>query len=281
MTYRLASQTSGFNGERRILDSPSILGTEPREDRMFTLKGKVSSLEVSDGSVDPLQGLQQRVYGEGMNQVIDSFGVSSLGEKRVPVQHFGCLIGERVVVGTFPAVGFKNGDAVKAVVTNLDGEGVFAHALMTTANGRLWLPHSVSKGTHASLIGAAKVALVAAFAVWLCVLLAMLATAPRGGVFVPALLAALALLALGAAALFLVNRASPEGAYTDKILSKLGFRNPKMVNLKPFSERAQRLRVREQDGSPHVYDLWAALAKYGAVKKRVAVVKDEAKDDAE
>lgn len=274
MTYRLASQTSGFNGERRSPDSPSLLANEPRESRMFTLKGKVSSLEVSDGSVDPLQGFQQRVYGEGMDTVIDNFGVTAPGDKRVAVQHFGCLIGERVVVGTFPVVGFKNGDAVKAVVTNLDGEGVFAHALMTTADGRLWLPHSVSKGSHASLIGVAKVALVACFAAWLCALMAMLAAAPRSGVFVPATLAALAIFGLGALGVFMINRGSAEGGYTDKILTMLGFSNPKMVNLKPFSERAQRMKVRERDGSPHVYYLWPALAKYGAVKKRIAAVKN-------
>lgn len=276
MTYRLASQTSGFNGERRSLDTPSLLANEPREDRMFTLKGKVSSLEVSDGSVDPLQGFQQRVYGEGMNAVIDNFGVSAPGDKRVAVQHFGCLIGERVVVGTFPTVGFKNGDAVKAVVTNLDGEGVFAHAIMTVADGRLWLPHSVSKGTHASLIGAAKFALVAAFVAWVCVLAMLLASSPKGGVFVPATLAALALLGLGALGIYFLNRSSPEGAYADKIFTMLRFSNPKIVNLKRFSERARRARERERDGSPHVYHLWPALVKYGAIKKSTAAVEGEA-----
>jgi hypothetical protein len=227
---------------------------------MFTLKGKVASLKISDGSVDPQQGQ----FGQGMTTPVENTPY----DKLVAVQHFSCSIGGRAVSGTFPAVGFKNGDAVKAVVTSLDGVGVFAHAVMTTANGRLWLPYSVCKGTHAALIDTAKTALVASFIAWVCVLILMLQAAPKDGVFVPAALAAPAILALGALGVFLFNLATPKGAYADRILTMLGFSNPRMVNLAPFSDRARRRKMRELDGSPHVYHLWPALALYGAVKRR-------------
>lgn len=260
MTNRLASQTSGFNGERRTADIPLAPRDEPRAQRMFTLKGKVASLKISDGSVDP----QQDQSAPDMTML----ACSTPYDKLVAVQHFSCSIGGRAVSGTFPAVGFKNGDAVKAVVTSLDGAGVFAHAVMTSADGRLWLPYSVCKGTHATLIDTAKVALVASFIAWICVLILMLQAAPKGGVFVPAALAAPIILALGALGVFLFNRAAPKGAYADRILTMLGFRNPKMVDLAPFSERARRRKMRAADGSPHVYHLWPALTLYGTVKKR-------------
>jgi hypothetical protein len=260
MTNRLVSQTSGFNGERRTADTPLAAQDEPRAQRMFTLKGKVSSLKISDGSVDP----QQVLYGPGIATLVDSTPY----DKRIAVQHFICNIGGRAVTGTFPAVGFKNGDAVKVVVTGLDGVGVVAHAVMTTANGRLWLPHSVCKGTQAALIGTAKMALVASFIAWVCVLILMLQAAPKGGVFAYAALAAPLILALGALGVLLFNRATPQGAYADKILTMLGFSKPKMVDLAPFSERARNRKMREADGSPHVFHLWPALAAYGAVKRR-------------
>jgi len=270
MTYRLASQTSGFNGDRRAPEPPFDQQKVPREERMFTVKGKVSSLEISDGSVDPMQGYQRRQHGDGDAMLVDTFGTSKSYDKRVAVQHFGCHIGERVVVGTFPTVGFRNGDAVKAVVTNLDGEGVLAHAIMNSANGRLWLPHAVSKGTHASLVALARLAALAAALAWCAALLAMLASPPAIGLAAAATLAAAVILVCACAAVWLIHRASPADPYADKILTMLGFSNPQKVNLAPFSERARARRAGgiARHGSPHVFDLWAALAAHGAVKLR-------------
>lgn len=270
MTYRLASQTSGFNGDRRAPEPPFAQQEVPREERMFTVKGKVSSLEISDGSVDPMQGYQRRQYGDGDVMLVDTFSTGKSYDKRVAVQHFGCHIGERVVVGTFPTVGFKNGDAVKAVVTNMDGEGVFAHAVMNSANGRLWLPHAVSKGTHASLVALAKLAALAAALAWCGALLAMLASPPAIGLAAGAALAAALILVCAGAAVWFIHRASPADPYADKILTMLGFSDPHKVNLTPFSERARARRASgiKWQGSPHVFDLWAALAAHGAVKLR-------------
>jgi hypothetical protein len=268
MTYRLASQTSGFNGDRRAPEPPFDQQKVPREERMFTVKGKVSSLEISDGSVDPMHGYQRRQYGDADIMQIDTFGTQKSYTKRLAVQHFGCHIGERVVVGTFPAVGFKNGDAVKAVVTNLDGEGVLAHAVMNSANGRLWLPHAVTKGTHAALAAQAKVAALVAALAWLGALVALLASPPAMGVAAAAALAAVAILACAGAALFFMQRANPADPYADKILTMLGFSNPEKVDLVPFSEHARNPNALERRGSPHVYDLWAALAAHGSIKLR-------------
>lgn len=254
MTNNLASQTSGFNGERRTADLPPAPQNEPRTLHMFTLKGSVSSLKISDASVDPHQGMP----GIG-NAAPES---ATPYDRRIAVQHFSCTIGGRAVTGTFPTVGFRNGDTVKAVVTSFDGINVFAHAVMKTANGRLWLPHGVSKGTHAALIGAAKTALVASFIAWVCALILILQAAPKGGVFVPSALAALAILGVGALGIFLFNRANAQGAYADKILTMLGFSNPRMIDLTPYSDRA-----RNRSGSVHVFELWPALAAYGTVNK--------------
>lgn len=274
MTYRLASQTSGFNGDRRAPEPPFDQQKVPREERMFTVKGKVSSLEISDGSVDPMHGYQRRQYGDADIMQIDTFGAKKSYHKRVAVQHFGCHIGERVVVGTFPAVGFKNGDAVKAVVTNLDGDGVLAHAVMNSANGRLWLPHAVNKGTHAALVALAKRAALVAVLAWLIALLAMLASPPAMGMAAAAALAAVAVAACAAVALFFMQRASPADPYADKILTMLGFSHPHKVDLVPFSEHALNPNAIERRGSPHVYDLWAALAAHGSVKLRRAAAGD-------
>jgi hypothetical protein len=265
MTYRLASQTSGFNGERRTQDAALAPRSEPRADRMFTLKGKVAALEISDGSSDRLPGFQDRRLGDAIGAP-----ATPRHDQRIALQHFCCYIGDRVVVGTFPNVGFKDGDAVKAVVTNLDGDGVFAHAVMTTANGKLWLPHSVCKGTHAALVDLAKKAALVAAASWVCALLVMLAWPPESGVLAAASIAGLGILAFCALGVFFINRASPDGPYADKILTMLGFRNPKIVNLTPFSERARGLNSFDHAGSLHVYELWPALARYGAVKRKKA-----------
>jgi hypothetical protein len=139
---------------------------------------------------------------------------------------------------------------------------------MTAADGRLWLPHSVCRGSYATLIESARIAAAAAGLAWIAVLVVLLAAPPRVGVFAAASFAALGIVATGAAAVFLVNHGRPEGPYADKIMTMLGFKNPKMVNLAPFSERARA--VFEQGGSPHVYHLWPALEKYGVLRRRGA-----------
>ncbi|MES2317997.1 MAG: hypothetical protein V4631_10945 [Pseudomonadota bacterium] len=219
---------------------------------MFTLKGKVLALEITDAGVAPLHGFDRRVYREEIASLAESFAPA---DQHIAVRHFGCYIGERVVVGSFPFVGFKEGDAVKAVVTNLDGQGVFAHAVMTVADGRIWLPPAARMGSRASLIALIKKAAKASLLVWLGVLIAMLPFMPRDGMLRAASLAALAILACGILGVLIIRRGSQDGLYADKILTMLGFLDPPRVDLTAFSA-----------GPRDVYHLWPALEKYGAVK---------------
>lgn len=52
--------------------------------------------------------------------------------------------------------------------------------------------------------------------------------------------------------------------YLEEVLKILGFSNPRIVDLEPFSEIALKLRPSAESRSKSVYDVRAALDSYGA-----------------
>ncbi|GEM_PF-2370224 len=239
------------------------------DESMFVLSGTVATLYVTDGTVNLLKGMQGKMAATGMGAAIEGMSGSVANSAMMAmydgehVQHFGCYIGRQMVIGTFENVGFKEGDEVRIVATRLDDRVVFAHALVRPTDGLLWMPFSISKGRWeiakwiAKLmlgIGLAGIAFfcllqffIAAFKSHLDLLLEMIPI----------------MIAVGGLIGFLTYRSSMgDGLYAERIMKALGFRNPKVVNLSPFSQ--MRLGI---GGSYQVYDLRRALKAYGSLSK--------------
>jgi len=256
-------------------DTSTVLKPEEKvalsrsEDRMFALSGKVATLYVTDGTVNLLQGMQNKMAATGMAAAVQgmSGGVANAamvamydGEN---VQHFGCYLGEQMVIGTFESIDFKEGEEIKAVVTQLDEKVAFAHAVVRPSDGLLWMPFSVSKGRWKI----ARWFFIACLWLWLFALLLFsvfhfFASWPGGYASMlltlgPAIVGISLVIAGGACWSSL-----DDGKYAERIMKVLGFKKPSIVNLSPFS--VARLRR----GSSHqVYELRRALKAYGSVSK--------------
>jgi hypothetical protein len=183
------------------------------------------------------------------------------------VQHFGCYVGDQMVIGSFPEVGFKEAQEVKAVVTRLDEHVVFAHAVVRPSDAKLWMPHSVSKGRYAIALWIAKLMGWIALGGWIFQMIFFVFHPPRGGWLNEVLIYAGGMVATSALIGYLAYRSSPEGRYAERILKTLGFKNPKIVNLSPYCERTLRQNADGSSGSIQVYDLRAALKAYGVPSK--------------
>lgn len=182
---------------------------------------------------------------------------------KVNVQHFGCYVGEQMVIGTFESIAFKEGDEVKAVATHLDDNVVFAHALVRPSDGLLWMPFSISKGRWKI---AQWIAVASLFVALLGILLFgifHLINPVKGGYL--SFLVELSPYFIGVSLSICggVHWSSLDDArYAERILKSIGFKNPKIVNLSPFSQA--RLGI----GSSYmVYDLRRALKAYGSLSK--------------
>lgn len=249
------------------------------DDNMFVVGGAVSTLYITDGTVNLLQGMQSKMAAAGLGSAMADMagGVANAAMVAMyegeSVQHFGCYIGEQMVIGSFPGVGFKEGEEVKAVVTRLDERVVFAHAVVRTTDARLWMPHSVDKGRYAIAIWIAKLMGWISLAGWSCQMVYFLFNPPKGGFFEEAWIFAAGFVSLSLAAVFFVTRSSPEGPYAERIFKVLGFKKPKIVNLSPFCEQSLGIKTYHQGGSIQIYDLRAALKAYGSLSKTTSVNK--------
>jgi len=243
------------------------------DDKMFIVGGTVSTLYVTDGTVNLLQGMQSKMAAAGLGSAMADMPGSVANAAMVAmyegeyVQHFGCYIGEQMVIGSFPGVGFKEGEEVKAVVTRLDERVVFAHAVVRTTDARLWMPHSIDKGRYAIAIWLAK--LVG----WMSIVCSVF-TMPLsyfhpvfGGFFETVLSLFGGVACVGFVLGYLTYRSSPEGPYAERIFKVLGFKRPKIVNLSPFCEQSLGIKTYHQGGSIQVYDLRAALKAYGSLSQ--------------
>jgi hypothetical protein len=241
-------------------------------DRMLVISGVVTTMYVTDGTLNLLEGMQKKMLATGLGSAVQglSGGVANAsmiamyeGEN---VQHFGCYIGEQMVIGTFENIGFKEGEEVKLIVTPLDSHVVRAHAVLRPKDAMLWLPFSINKGRW----GVAKWCLIAClgFAIFMSIFFAIfnLFSPWDGGYismlieFFPYFIAVSAFIAGGA-----YYSSRHDAHYAERLFKILGFKDPWKVNIAPYSQA----RLGTGD-SYQVYHLRKALAAYDSLPKPVA-----------
>lgn len=239
------------------------------EQHMFVLSGQVSTLYVTDGTVNLLKGMQSKMLATGMGAAVQGMAGSVANSAMIAmydgeyVQHFGCYIGEQMVIGTFESIEFSDGDEIKVVATRLDDKVAFAHAVVRPSDGLLWMPHSINKGRWkvAEWIAKMLFGIAAGGLAFLCVL----------QIFIQAFESYVSLILVMGSGLLLTGGFIGGGAfwsslddakYAERILKVLGFKNPKLVNLSPFSVASL-----QGDGSYQIYDLRKALKAYGSLSK--------------
>lgn len=230
---------------------------------MFILRGKVSTLYITDGTLNLLDGLQEKMLATGMASVVSNMAGSVAVSAMVgmydgeDVQHFGCHVGDRMIIGTFQSVDFQEGDEVHVVASPIDERVSFAHAVVRFSDGLVWMPYAIAKGRWkvarwlfiACIIETLFIASICGIAhlifdeiTWSILLKfspiqVVLCAFVGGGAFWSSL---------------------DDAKYAEEIMWRLGFKRPKSVNLSPFS--TARLGV----GSSYMtYDLRKALKFYG------------------
>jgi len=239
---------------------------------MQVIGGKIHLLTKTEGRLNLLAGIQQKagLAGAGLalgGQAGAAANAVSLalydGED---VEHFGFALGEQVVVGTFENVLFEDGDDIKVVATRLETGVMFAHAVVRVSDGTLWMPYNIDRGRVATMKSTAKMGVV------LFVVVEIVAGTMgyfRGGAATLDLLPGAVFAGVTAAIGAWVYRDSRhEALYAEKILKVLGFKNPKIVNLSPFSltkESGYRM-----NRSHYIFRLRKALAAYGSLSKAQA-----------
>jgi hypothetical protein len=236
---------------------------------MFVISGRVATLYVTEGTVNLLQGMQGKMAATGMGAVIQGMSGTVANAAMISmyegerVQHFGCYIGEQLVIGTFENIGFMEGEDVKVVASRLDERAVFAHAVVRPKDGWLWMPLSISKGRRkiAKWIATLMVGIGIAGMLFFCVLQLFISAFKSHTELMlqmtPVMLGLGAVIGGGA-----YWSSLGDARYAESIFKVLGFKNPKIVNISPFSEA--RLR---KGASYMVYDLRAALRAYDSLSK--------------
>jgi hypothetical protein len=255
------------------------LGPDPRvthvDPPMQVISGKVSTMYITDGTVNLLEGLQNKMIATGLGNAVAGMAGGVANAAMVAmyegeyVQHFGCYIGEKMVIGTFPSVGFKEGEEVKAVVTRLDDKVSFAHAVVRMPDAKLWMPHSISKGRYAIAMWLAKLLGWISLIGWLFTTTIFYFEGPKGSLLENTFTLAGGFIGISIIGIFFITRSSPEGPYAERIFKVLGFKRPKSVNLAPYCERSLGMNY-HQGGSLQVYDLRKALEGHNSLAKPAA-----------
>jgi hypothetical protein len=239
------------------------------EGGMIVIVGSVSTMYITDGTVNLLKGMQGKMLATGMAAAVEGMAGSVANSAMLAmydgesVQHFGCYIGEKMVIGTFENIGFGDGDEVQMIVTRLDEQAFFAHAVIRTKDALLWMPFSINKGRLGIASWIAKLLLgigMAGIAFLLCLRFFM------GGFESNFhLIRALGpyFLGVGGVIGYLTYRSSiDDGLYAETILKRIGFKSPWRINLSPYSQA--RLGT---GASYQVYDLRKVFRAYGSLRK--------------
>jgi len=239
---------------------------------MFVVSGRVSTMYITEGKVNLLQGMRDKVGAAGLGAALQGMSGTVANAAMVAmydgedIQNFGFLIDDQLVIGTFEHVGFREGEEIKAVVTRLDKKALFAHAVVRPKDGLLWMPFAINKGRWEVAKWYAKLLGWVAFVGWLLVM-TMQWTIPLGDktLIEVALIAALGMVAYCGLLGFVGYRSGRDDAqYAENIMKVLGFKKPWRVNLSPFSEMRLRIAGSGQ-GSYQVYDLRKALRAYDSL----------------
>jgi hypothetical protein len=250
----------------------SKLTTFADTDRMLVISGVVTTMYVTDGTLNLLEGMQKKMLATGLGSAVQGLagGVANAsmiamyeGEN---VQHFGCYIGEQMVIGTFEKIGFKEGEEVKLIVTALDANVVRAHAVLRSKDAMLWLPFSINKGRWGiakwcliaclciAIFGTLFLSILYAFDPWKSGYFSMFI------IFFPSFFLISALISSGA-----YYSSRHDAHYAERLFKILGFKDPWKVNIAPYSEA----RLGTGD-SYQVYHLRKALAAYDSLPKPAA-----------
>lgn len=242
--------------------------TQSNEDEMTIIVGSVATMYVTDGTVNLLKGMQGKMLAAGMAGAVEGMAGTVANSAMLAmydgesVQHFGCCIGEKMVIGTFENIGFVDGDQVTMIVSKLDEQAYFAHAVIRPKDALLWMPFSINKGR----LGIAK---------WIATLLLAIGIVGLAfllflQLFITAfeshsdliLFMGPIIFAVGSIIGFLTYKSSThDGLYAESILKKIGFKAPWRVNLSPYSQA--RLGT---GASYQVYDLRKALRAYDSLR---------------
>lgn len=253
------------NSQQKIAEATRDAGA------MFAIKGTVSTMYITDGTVNLLKGMQGKMAATGMAAAIEGMAGAVANAAMISmyegedVQHFGCYIGEQMVIGTFENIGFKEGDEVQMVVTKLDDKVAYAHAVVRSKDRLLWMPYSISKGRWKIVQWIVIASFwVSLFGFFVLGTYEFFASEPiKGGFpnflffwFLPGMLGTGAFIGGG-----VFWSSLDDAKYAESILKVLGFKKPRSVNLSPYSEAQLGL-----GSSYQVYDLHRALAAYGSLK---------------
>jgi hypothetical protein len=178
------------------------------------------------------------------------------------MRHFGFVLNDKVVSGSLPVVGFKDGDKIAAVVMDAEDPVLHAIAVFRQEDGLLWMPYCADRGRYAALFWMAKIASYAILAISVC-MSPLFYFYPIFGGFLETALGFAGLEAiLATIILTFMCFAGGEGEYGEQIMKVLGFKRPRFVNLAPFSVRAMRSHETDYPDSRYVYRLVPALIHY-------------------
>jgi hypothetical protein len=244
--------------------------TTPQVDtEMNVIVGSVTTLHITDGTVNLLKGMQARMLAAGMAAAVEGMAGSLASSAMMSmydgesVQHFGCYIGENMIIGTFENIGFCDGDEVKMIVTKLDEHAYFAHAVIRAKDALLWMPHCINKGRLGIAKWIAKIQLSISIAALLFMLFLQFFIETFESHLDLLLSMAPYFLVIGGIIGCLTYRSSiGDGLYAETILKRIGLRAPWRINLSPYSQA--RLGT---GASYQVYDLRKVLRAYGSASE--------------
>jgi hypothetical protein len=245
--------------------------TQQDDSEMKVIVGSVATLYVTDGTVNLLKGMQGKMLATGMAAAVEGMAGTVASSAMLAmydgesVQHFGCYIGENMVIGTFENIGFCDGDEVKMIVTKLDDHAYFAHAVIRTKDALLWMPYCINKGRLGIASWITKMQLsigVAGLLFLLCLRFFLGGFESNWNLlvtFTPYILG------VGGLIGFLTYCSSTgEAIYAETILKRIGLKTPWRINLSPYSQA--RLGT---GASYQVYDLRKVLKAYGTDNKPI------------
>ena len=141
---------------------------------LSTITGRIQALRRAAGKVNLLEDMQKGAFATGLAAAVSGqagmvANAASLalydGED---VEHIAMLINGQLAVGTFPWLEeLKVDEEVKLVVSQIEGEPVFVHAILREKDQLLWLPYSVDHTRWGQVVSGAKLCVAGVVALWI------------------------------------------------------------------------------------------------------------------